>query len=161
MSVERSPIRSLVDPEGTLPDIALVPRKELCTERLEILERGGEVSEEYSIVHQDQVIGGAEILSTQQSKTVDNCFVGIWLDDEYLGKGMGMAAYVCAIELAQNRNESFESDHLLSPSALQVWQRLVEIGVAKELKEPEPSHDIDNFYEGCYIVRQSSIENQN
>lgn len=124
--------REIIDPEGTLPDVQLVPPDGFVHGK-------GITAGKYAVMHEADQIGVAHI----QRNTRDNeqLFSGIRLRDNYQGKGFGMAVYLAAIENAHRAGDTFRThDVSQTEAAAKVWQRFIDAGIA-EVVEPFTSYE--------------------
>jgi hypothetical protein len=119
-----SPIRDIVDPNGTLPDIHFV-----------MSNRNYNATQEYVPMH--NVLYGSEeigtILVADQLGYKECNFAGIKLSKDYIvpRQGFGLATYVLAIETAHNEGFSFVTGIPTTGAAKRVWEKFIKLGVAE------------------------------
>jgi GNAT superfamily N-acetyltransferase len=109
----------MVDPRRALPTVEL-DFTGMNTEHL--------ASRDYDIVHEDGTIGMATICDLGSGMC---CFAGVELDKEYRNKGLGLATYITAIELAHSEGKSFCNDVVLTKDSAKIWNILNSYNVAE------------------------------
>lgn len=120
--------RQIIDPHGTLPEVSLIADPEAR------IPGGTLRPNSMLIVHDDKVIGKATL--TEELKRKYAWFNGVRIDEEYRGKGFGMATYIAAIEHAHSNGETFRThDWTQTEAAAKVWTQFITSGVA-EVIEP-------------------------
>jgi len=82
-------------------------------------------------------------------------FASVYLDEEYRYRGYGLATYLRAINHAHTNQMDFRSSNTtLTHSAVRVWEKLVEAGIA-QIKEPfVPSPVYSGKFVGSAIAYQ-------
>ncbi len=80
----------------------------------------------YSIMNNGKKIGEVEIPTDLDGDTY--AISDIQLEDEYKGKGLGVATYKALIEKFDKPFETF----IASPEAINVWESLVRQGLAEK-----------------------------
>ncbi|HSH55305.1 MAG TPA: hypothetical protein VK983_00605 [Candidatus Limnocylindrales bacterium] len=124
-----SPIRRVVDPERRLPDIALIENNQL-TDAYTKMHKPHSVHG-YEIATRDGFAGWMAVVEDTDS---DACyFANIELDENYLRskQGIGLAAYVLAIETAHAVGRRFRTGQTVSEPAKHRWEGFVDLGVAQ------------------------------
>lgn len=137
-------IRQIMDPEGTLPDVAL--RLDEST-----LQPRGSGPRTYDIMHGDEVVGGATLVEMRNSRSREAYFNGVNVDEKLRGQGFGLATYVAAIEHAHAQGETFRThDWSQTEAAAKVWGRFIDAGVAEVIRPftPVGEHSGTMLYDG-------------
>jgi hypothetical protein len=121
--------RQIIDPEGTLPDVELVPDDEAQ-------KHNEDYSRAHTIQYDGEKVGVADI---DEHPGEGHSFGFLKLEDEHLKegakKGYGLAAYLIAVERAHAAGEVFRTgDTTLSPKAKRVWDKFIDRGVAQVVK---------------------------
>lgn len=120
--------RKTMDPESTLPSVALVSDPSAPVGR-GTLRQGKKL-----IMHGDIPIGKATIVEDTVRK--EAWFCGVNIISELRGSGYGLSTYLAAIEHAHANGETFRThDWSQTEAAAKVWNRFIAKGVA-EVVEP-------------------------
>lgn len=133
--MKRHAPREIIDPQGTLPPIELVP--------VEFPEGQGPSNPSaaiFNVLHNAKNVGAAVIVDEGE---VAQMFKRVKLFDDYLTarnrsavKGLGLSIYLAAIERAQEQGREFRSDSDgVSESAVRMWRYLAAKGIA-EIETP-------------------------
>jgi len=130
-----SSVREILDPQHTLPPVQL---------RTEATYRwDGLMREKMAIMLKRTKIGHCDAITETSPNSLKAHFDGIEIDKELRGRGIGLAAYLLAIESAHGRGLPFETqDHEQSFYARKVWEHLADAGVAEVVEpfQPSPIH---------------------
>jgi hypothetical protein len=106
-------VRERIDPNGTLPKTNLIFIGH---------SEDDPNYEEYLVIHEWQLIGEAKLIRMTPESL---CFRGISLEENIpRPKGVGLAAYVAAIEIAHARDMTFTNDGTLTDKAANIWRIL-------------------------------------
>jgi hypothetical protein len=126
-----SAVRRAIDPDGTLPAVSFVAQASPASDELRSYCNAPILR--YDIRVPSSVAGYAYISGCRAVWRNGYHFAGIGLNREYLERpgGVGIAAYVLAIETAHHGGFPFMTDHKLSPAATRMWERFVAAGVAE------------------------------
>lgn len=87
----------------------------------------------YDMFALHSLIGSCELMRDTPATLA---FADVCLEVDARGKGMGLGAYVSAIELAHSDAYTFTSGSSVSESALTVWNTLIDAGVARVIRPP-------------------------
>ena len=136
-------IRELVDPLQTLPNIELVTRQYIEWD-LDKMTR-----DKMDIMHNGETVGRCDIVSEMGASEPFAHFDGIEIDEAVRRKGVGLAAYVLAIELSHERGLHFETQNWsIRPGAKNIWELLARRGVAEIIVPFVPSKEYEGRVEG-------------
>ncbi len=132
-----STIRQTMDPKGTLPDVALIPDPSARQ------ARGSIVPESRLIVSEGQTVGTATLVHNRANGG-EAYFHGVKITDpEQRGRGIGLATYLAAIEIAHQRGETFRTeDWTQTEAAARVWTHFIEKGVAEVIEPFKPAGEL-------------------
>lgn len=130
---EVSPVRQKIDPDGQLP------RVELMAEPGKTVPKGTRVPQRMLITSEDGVIGNTTVVVNTKEKSEH--FNGVKLDDDYRGRGFGMATYLVAIERAHEQGRDFRShDWTQTEAVARVWEKFIDAGIAEVVQPITYSH---------------------
>lgn len=136
----------MIDPDDTLPQVDLNPTQ--VQEWADL----GLMRERMNIKVGMAIVGHCDFVTQTPPFGVKAHFDGINIDEEKRGRGIGLGAYMSAIDLAHQRGVPFESqDATQTADAVKVWQRLAAARVAIVVEEFKPAANANRF-EGKYIV---------
>lgn len=142
-------VRQAVDPNGTLPKVVLA--RDYSFEPRATISAYGHPSYQFNMfVLGDgcvEQIGEAAV--SERTETGECYFSWIYVGTDYQTRGMGLAAYVLAIEAAHAAGRVFATDEAVSAQARRVWDRLIGIGVARVVL-PFTEHAVDENGEVSY-----------
>lgn len=140
-----SQIDQALDPEHTLPEIEFLPE----SDRPQL----GNLRPVPMLINYDgRTIGKCTIVSSD-NRGKHRWFSGIRLEDDYRGRGFGLAAYKKAIEDSLKEGYTFRThDYTQTDSARDVWERLSAAGVATVVV-PFQRDDTEAKSVGHYEVR--------
>lgn len=151
-----SSIRERIDPDGTLPVVELDP--------YDVVSWGKEEYRESMDILVDASIGidktvsgsvGTCIIYTENYPTRNKAvFSNIDIDEDLHGRGIGLAVYAAAIDLAHQRGLSFETHgYNQTAKAKRIWEILAAKGVAEVIEPFRPSDtDFSDRFNGHYRV---------
>jgi hypothetical protein len=142
-------IRDALDPASRLPRILLSKDREHDPNTN--LGQDQEFSFGFNIVEADTGANVGKLALAQRPDTGDYHMADIYVDPT--GRGYGMAAYVLAIEMAENAGRLFVNDRKLTVDSLRMWERLIEFGVAEQFTpfvgaDPGLPFDQQMYYTG-------------
>lgn len=144
-------IEEALDPEHTLPDVAVIPDP---TARI---PRGKLVPTPSLIIHEGNTIGNCVV--TWDKANNARWFHGITIDENRRGQGFGLAAYKEVIEQSMIDGCDFRTeDWSQTESAKKLWEHLAGRGVAEAISEFTP--DGNGRYAGEYVVRATKQSTQ-
>jgi GNAT superfamily N-acetyltransferase len=132
-------VKTKIDPHNTLPDV-----------ELRLIGSPDDKHEDYEIILAPQTPAGRATLMKIGNTALG--FRKIELQPGFKGKGIGMAAYSKAIDMAHDRELAFTNDDYFSGQAKAVWDKLVEKGVAQEIQPPEEIESGTDVYDGRFII---------
>jgi hypothetical protein len=134
-SPETKTIRQIMDPEGTLPSVELVPDPD-------VIHPGNRPASRIVITHHGDVIGKANMERTPTPQRSHEVWLnGINVVEEHngepiRGQGFGMATYLAAIEAAHANGDTFRTHDLTqTQAAATIWGKFIDAGIA-EVIEP-------------------------
>ncbi|MBP9738073.1 hypothetical protein KBD20_00120 [Candidatus Saccharibacteria bacterium] len=139
-------IELLLDPEHTLPDVAVLPAPDT--------RQGGKYWTKNVIMHDGQKVGTCTV--TQDPDTKERWFNEVHVDQR--GQGFGPAAYKEAIQQSIMDGFSFRTHNISQTTAAKErWEELADAGVAQVVTEFTPTMGIDPKtglpkYDGYYVV---------
>lgn len=140
-------IREIVDPNGTLPSVVLLPYADQKSEfsglrRIKMTINMGE-----------EVVGWCDIVLETSPSAYKAHFDGVKIDKDKRGRGVGMATYLQAIELAHDQGLPFETqDYDQTVHAKTIWDKLAQLGVAEVITPFQPSKIKKGRFIGKYRV---------
>lgn len=138
-------IRELIDQNHTLPVIRL--------ETIKSDDFGYLLRDHMNIVAEDEVIGKLDLVSETKGAERFAHFDGIEVNEELRGRGIGLAAYVLAIEVSHARYFDFQTQNYeLTEHSKKVWEHLAAAGVAEVVDSFIPSRRFEGRYVGKYRV---------
>ena len=138
-------IRETVDPTNTLPSVELKP--------IRIQEWEGLTREKLAIVAEGDEVGQCDIVLETNPHSQAAHFDGIEISEKKRGSGIGMAAYLLAIELAHSRGLPFETqDYDQTANSKRIWEVLAEKGVAQVMEPFKPSQVREDRFVGKFRV---------
>lgn len=136
-------VRELVDPAGTLPDVEL--------SLLQAQTWTNESREKMAIVRDGVDIGKCTIYSEIYEGDPIAHFDGIEIDEELRGRqlGLGLSAYVLAIELSHSRGNHFETQNYeLTAHSKKIWELLISRGAATVIQPFTPAERFEDRFVG-------------
>lgn len=140
-----SSVRELVDPNHTLPSVELKP--------IRVQKWEGLTREKMAIVADGTEVGECDIVTETDLNSQIAHFDGIEIDKDERGRGIGMAAYLLAIELSHSRGLPFETqDYDQTAYSKRIWEALAEKGVAQVVEPFKTSHVREDRFTGKYRV---------
>ncbi len=138
-------VRETVDPSHTLPSVELKP--------VRIQEWEGLTRIKMTIVAEGEEVGECDIVLETSSHNQVAHFDGIEINEKERGRGIGMAAYLLAIELSHGRGLPFETqDYDQTASSKRIWEALAEKGVAQVIEPFRPSQVREDRFIGKFRV---------
>ncbi len=137
-SPETKTIRQIMDPEGTLPVVELVPDPG-------VPHPSNRPPERVAIMHEGTAIGKAnmERVSTA-ARTHEVWLNGVNVVEQIDGKpirghGYGMAAHIAAMEAAHANGDTFRTHDLTHTEAsARVWAKFIDAGIAQVVEPFRP-----------------------
>lgn len=117
--MRKTSVRSVIDPNNTLPHVELRQRRTAYGLAEGI---GGR-----AIYLADTQVGELKIDRREAQYLISS----IIIDPEKRGIGLGLASHVTAIEEAHAQNNAFRNGNPLSPPSFKIWQLFIEAGVAE------------------------------
>lgn len=128
-------IRARLDPNGTLPVVELDP--------YEVMDWTTEKREKMAILADGKDIGHCAVYSHLYDGGRKAHFDGVTIEDEnYRGRGYGLATYVTAIETAHERGLDFVTqDYNQTSYAKKIWETLAANGIAEVIEPFQPLMD--------------------
>lgn len=137
--------RELLDPNHTLPEVCLIVDKSD--------DSGDLLYEEMSIIAEDEAIGTLNLVSEIHDTERIAHFDGIEINQSKRKKGLGIAAYLLAIELSHDRKFDFQTQNFeLTEHSKKIWEQLAKKGIAEVVEPFVPSQRIENRFVGKYRV---------
>lgn len=138
-------IRKLLDPARTLPAIGL--------DKVQSHDYGYLLRERMNIVAEEEVVGKLDLVFETYGAERFAHFDGIEVEEEMRGRGVGLAAYVLAIEMSHGRNFDFQTqDYELTVHSKRIWSHLATMGIAEVIDPFIPSRRLEGRYVGKYRV---------
>lgn len=136
-----SGLRRIIDPQGTLPDVAFKPNKRIGEKY--------DLSFGYAVLLGSREVGFAGL---GQSFASDNYYF-TRIGNTSGVKGVGMASYVLAAESAHEDENAFESGSTVSEDARKIWDVFISKGLAEIVKPFEFIEDPDHpYYKGRVVI---------
>lgn len=141
-------IREAVDPNHTLPDVELRAQQ--------MFEWDYMTREKMAIVFAGSRVGKCDIVSVFEVDEPRAHFDGIDIERGVRGRGIGLAAYVLAIEMSHEKGLHFETQNWsIKPGSKRIWDILAEKGVAQVIVPFVPSNQYPDRFEGKLRVPHS------
>jgi hypothetical protein len=138
-------IRKSVDPKHILPNVELVVRNSYEWDHL--------VRDQMDIVYNGKQVGKCNIVSETDISAPFAHFDGIEIVEDMRGKGIGLAAYILAIEISHSRGLPFETQNWAQkPGAKKIWELLADRGVAEIIEPFTPSETFEGQFNGKFRV---------
>ena len=139
-------VREAIDPNGTLPQV------DFNVYKVQNHDGYGVVREQAQIMTGSLVVGTCDLITLSPPYERKMHFDGITVEDEHIGDGYGLGAYVAAIERAHDRGLPFATqESTQSIHAKRIWELLAARGVAVVIEEFRDSI-YEGKFEGKYIV---------
>lgn len=137
-SPETKTIRQIMDPEGTLPSVELVPDPD-------VRHPSNRPPTQVVVEHNGVSIGKANM---ERNATRDGSHE-VWLNGVNIveeldgvpirGQGFGMATYLAAIETAHASGDTFRTHDLTqTEAAAKVWGKFIDAGIAEVIEPFRP-----------------------
>lgn len=147
--------RELLDPNSTLPQVELETVREADT--------GAMIKGKFHIVENDERVGHCSIEMHRSAESHFAHFDGVEIHEENYfgekvnnrGRGLGLATYILAIELAHSRGFDFETQNwTLTEHAVKVWEHMAARSVAQVVRPFEPAAPVkgQKRFNGKYRV---------
>jgi hypothetical protein len=138
-------IHEKVDPGKSLPKVELKYIEELT------FVKGTYKIDKYNLDNGDQEVGKMSIIT--DAKNHISWINEVEVNDEYKGKGFGLAAHVIAIERSLKEGNNFRThDWSHSEGSKKIWEVLEKKGVAKVIEPFKP--DGNGKYIGHYEIKK-------
>jgi hypothetical protein len=138
--------REMLDPNCTLPNV-----------RLDVVRAhdfGHLLRDQIAIVKDDEIVGNCDLVSEIHSESRFAHFDGIEIHDaENRSRGIGLAAYILAIEMSHARGFDFETQNYdLTEHSKKVWEHMAKKSVAMVIEPFTPSRIREGRFVGKYRV---------
>jgi predicted GNAT family acetyltransferase len=142
-------IREKVDPNHTLPHVELAP--------IQVQEWEGLTREKMTITTDGEIVGQCDIVLETDPGSHKAHFDGIEIDDDKRGRGIGMAAYLLAIEYVHAQGLPFETqDYDQTGYSKNIWEKLAQLGVGEVVTPFQPSKVREGRFIGKFRVPTST-----
>lgn len=140
-----SSLREILDPNQTLPNVRL--------DVMQAYDFGFMTRDQIAIMEGDEQVGHCDVV-VETSPVRFAHFDGIEIHDKNnRGRGLGLATYILAIEMAHSRGFDFETQNWeLTSHSKKVWEHLAAKSIAQVIQPFESSPCNEGRFVGKYRV---------